>query len=356
MDEFKKLKKFWKGKKVLITGHTGFKGSWMCIFLNMLDAKIIGYSLKPKKKSLFNKSQIKKFLKKNIYNDIQDFEALKKVINNNQPEIIFHLASQAIVSESFKNPLHTIYTNIIGTTNLLECLKNNNSVKSVVIVTTDKVYKIKKKRKYKEDDEIGGIDPYSASKACKEIIVNSYSKSFFLKKKLFNKISTARSGNVIGGGDYSKDRLVPDIISSFKHKKPLLIRNPSHIRPWQHVIEPTFGYLLLAQKQYLGIKQFSNIAWNFGPDSINFLRVNDLVKLFSNIIGKKMIVRIKKSKYLETKILKLDNKKSKKNLNWKPKWNVKTALKKTIELENLKNSYKNIKNVCEKQIYSYLLR
>jgi len=354
MDKYKKLKSFWRGKKVLITGHTGFKGSWMCVFLNMLEAKVFGYALKPDKRSMFNKVRVRKFLKKNVLKDIRSETDLKKIINTTKPEIIFHLASQAIVSESFKDPKNTFETNIMGAVNLLECLKKNKSVKSVVMITTDKVYKINKKKSYKEDDELGGIDPYSASKASKENIVNSYSKSIFSKTHLFNRISTARSGNVIGGGDYSKDRLVPDIIKSIKMNSTLKIRNPNYIRPWQHVIEPIFGYLLLAQELYCCKKEFKNNSWNFGPNNKNFLKVKDLVNITSKLMKKKIKINLVNSKYVETKILKLNNKKSKKFLTWSPKWSVRTAIEKTLEFEMANVSSNKAKTICEKQILNYL--
>jgi CDP-glucose 4,6-dehydratase len=251
LENLNTLKKFWKDKKVFITGHTGFKGAWLCIFMNLLGAKVYGYSLSPKKKSLFNQANCKKFLKKNIYANIQNYNFLRNQILKIRPEIIFHLAAQPLVSKSFKNPLETFNTNIIGTTNILNLVRNQKSIKSVVIITTDKVYEIKKNNKsYNEEDALGGKDPYSSSKVCAEIIMNSYNETFYKNNFLRNKISTARSGNVIGGGDYSENRLVPDIIEAINKKKKLVIRNPSNIRPWQHVIEPLSGYMKLAELQY----------------------------------------------------------------------------------------------------------
>ena len=209
------LKRFWKNKKVFITGHTGFKGTWLSIFLNMFNAQIFGYSLKPEKLSLFNQTKIFELCKQNFYSDINDLKKLKKKLSQSKPEIIFHLAAQPLVSDSYSDPVNTFNTNIIGTVNLLEAARNIKSVKSIVIITTDKVYKINNFNKsYVENDEIGGKDPYSASKACSEIIVNSYIESFVKKGFLKNKISTARSGNVLGGGDYSKNRLMPDILNA----------------------------------------------------------------------------------------------------------------------------------------------
>ena len=214
MENIKQLKKFWSKKKVFITGHTGFKGSWLSIILTYLDSTVDGYSLKPKKNSLFNKSTILHKLKSNTYADINDLIKLKKRIKACKPEIIFHLAAQPLVIESYKEPLKTLNTNIIGTANLLESIRNIKTIKSVVIITTDKVYKIKKHNKlYKELDQLGGFDPYSASKVGAEIVVQSYIKSFFKNSNLENKISTARAGNVIGGGDFSENRLIPEIKS-----------------------------------------------------------------------------------------------------------------------------------------------
>jgi len=215
MESLENLKKFYNKKKIFITGHTGFKGTWLCIILNYLNSSIYGYSLSPEKNSLFNKSKIRKNLSTNIYADITNVNELKKRIKSSNPEIIFHLAAQPLVIDSYKEPLKTFNTNIMGTSNLLECLRDIKSVKSVVIITTDKVYKIEKKnRNYKESDQLGGFDPYSISKVGAEIITDSYIKSFFKNSKLQNKVSTVRAGNVIGGGDFSKNRLVPDIINA----------------------------------------------------------------------------------------------------------------------------------------------
>ena len=250
MESEKKLKKFWKGKKVFITGHTGFKGTWLLIFLNLLGAKVYGYSLREKKNSFYTLVKKKVNLKKNIYSDVCDYNKLDKAIKNLKPEIIFHFAAQSLVGESFKKPFETFNTNFNGTLNILKSIQKKNFIKSVIITTTDKVYKIQKSNhQFEEKDEIGGIDPYSASKVCAEIVSNSYIKSIY-KNSLHNKISIVRAGNVLGGGDYADYRLVPDIIKILRSNKKLIIRNPNHIRPWQHVIEPLYGYLLLAQFQY----------------------------------------------------------------------------------------------------------
>jgi CDP-glucose 4,6-dehydratase len=354
VDKFEKLNKFWKGKKVLITGNTGFKGAWLSIFLNLLNAKVYGYALKPEKQSLFEILKIKKILKKNIFADIENFDILNNYIEKIKPEIIFHLAAQPLVSTSYDQPLETIKTNIIGTSNLLSSLENKNYIQSVVIITTDKVYKIKNKKIFKETDELGGMDPYSASKVCKEIIVNSYVNSIFKNKKLYNKISTARSGNVIGGGDFAQNRLIPDVIRHIFYNQPLKIRNPNNIRPWQHVIEPIYGYLLLAEKQYKNILNRKNISWNFGPRNKNFLKVNEILYLVKKRLKKKIKINFIKSSFKETETLKLNSNKSKDVLNWISKWDILTSLKKTVELEEAIIKKRNVNKICENQILDYL--
>ena len=354
MENISQLKKFWNNKKVFVTGHTGFKGSWLCIVLSYLNSKVHGYSLKPEKNSLFNKSKIIKKLASSTYSDINDFVKLKKKIKQSRPEIIFHLAAQPLVIESYKKPLKTFTTNIIGTLNLLECIKEVKSVKSVVIITTDKVYKINKKNnEYKELDRLGGFDPYSASKACTEVVVNGYIKSFFKNTALKNKISTARAGNVIGGGDFSKNRLVPDIIRAINNKKKLTIRNPNHIRSWQHVLDPLMGYLILAKKQYKNEINNNGHSWNFGPNKNSYKKVIGVV----NYLKKKEQFNynlVKTNKFKETDILKLNSLKAKKKLQWVSKWSFYEALNKTIEWNNLVKKENSTKIVCEKQFLMHI--
>ena len=346
--------KFWKNKKIYITGHTGFKGAWLCIILNLLKSKIYGYALKPSSNSLFEKSKIKKNLLSNTYSDINNLKKLKQDIKNIKPEIVFHLAAQPLVLDSYRNPLKTFNTNVMGTINLLESIKNIKSIKSVIIITTDKVYKVGIKNKsYSEDDELGGIDPYSASKASAELAVNSYIRSFYENSLLKNRVSTARAGNVIGGGDYSKERLLPDIIKSIKNKATLKVRNPNSVRPWQHVIDPLVGYLILAQKQYSGMLKTSNYAWNFGPNKNNFKKVIDIIE-FIKKKQKFKYTLFKTNRDKETKILKLNSKKSKQKLKWSPKWNLKKTLDKIIEWNLLVNKGISAKKVCEKQFLMYI--
>jgi CDP-glucose 4,6-dehydratase len=354
MEDLKKLTNFWCNKKVFITGHTGFKGAWLLIFLNILGAKLYGYSLKTQKNSLFSKIASLIKLKKNINNDILNLKLLKKSLNEIKPDIVFHLAAQSLVGVSYKNPVMTFDTNIIGTLNILEAARSVSSIKSIIIVTTDKVYKIKKGNvMYSEKSELGGNDPYSSSKACAELITTSYIKSFFKNSKLQDKISTVRSGNVIGGGDFAKDRLVPDIMRSIGKNTKLIIRNPNYVRPWQHVIEPLYGYILLAQKQYLKKIKLSEHSWNFGPRNKNFVRVIDIVNIFKKNT-KINLVKKGKNKIKETKILKLNSKKARTELNWRPKWNINTTVDKMIEWNNNAKNKNKIVKICEKQIYDYL--
>ena len=354
MENINQLKKFWSKKKVFITGHTGFKGSWLSIMLIYLDSTIYGYSLKPKKNSLFNKSMISKDLKSNTYADINDIKKLKNKLKKCKPEIIFHLAAQSLVLESYKEPLKTFNTNLMGTLNLLESVRGVKSIKSVVIITTDKVYKINKNNKsYKELDVLGGYDPYSASKVCTEIAVDSYIKSFFKNTGLQNKISTARAGNVIGGGDFSKYRLIPDIIYSINNNRKINIRNPNHIRPWQHVLDPLMGYLTLAEKQFKNKINNDQHAWNFGPSKNNFKKVIDIVKHIKKSEKLKYTL-IKNIKFKETNILKLSSLKAKKKLNWVPKWNLRESLAKILEWNSNTKKGTSPKNMCERQFLMYI--
>ena len=355
MENVRELKKFWSKKRVFITGHTGFKGSWLSIILTYLNSTIDGYSLKPKKNSLFNKSMILKKLRSNTYSDINNLRKLKNKIKDCKPEIIFHLAAQPLVIDSYKDPIKTLNTNIIGTANLLESIRDIKSIKSVVIITTDKVYKIKKdNRLYKELDQLGGFDPYSTSKVGTEIVVESYIKSFFINSNLKNRISTVRAGNVIGGGDFSTNRLIPDIISAINNKKKLKIRNPNHIRPWQHVLDPLMGYLILAKKQYNNKVDNIEHAWNFGPNKNNFKKVIDIVKYIKSSQKFEYTLTKKNINYKETRILKLNSLKAKKKLNWSSKWNLTESIIKILEWnKNTKNGI-SAKDMCERQFLMYI--
>ena len=358
MNKFKYLSKFWKGKKVFLTGHTGFKGCWLSIFLSLLGAKVTGYSLKPSTAlNFYNLIKLNKKIHTSIIGDIRDYDKLKKSILKFSPDFIVHMAAQPLVRQSYDDPKYTYEVNTLGTVNILNILKEINFVKSALIITTDKVYFNDNKKKYfKESDLLGGADPYSNSKSCAESIVNSYNQSFFKEKKIF--VATARAGNVIGGGDFSKDRIIPDYIYSFLKNQKLTLRSPNSIRPWQHVLDPLYGYLLLLMK--LHKKEIaSGSTFNFGPNNSNNKSVNEVISLmdknFDNsvkIIKKKNIL----NNYKESKVLMLDSNKSKKILKWKAQYNLEQSInltsiwfKKFMDKEN-----QDILLVTQDQIGDYL--
>jgi CDP-glucose 4,6-dehydratase len=351
-------KSFWKGKKVFITGHTGFKGSWLCLILNQLGSVVAGYSLPPKKNSLFHIINLKNKIKNNYYSDIRNFKILKKEIDLFKPDIIFHLAAQSLVIDSYFKPFETFEINALGNLNIMEAVKNLNYKGALIVVTTDKVYKIKKnnKKKLNENDELGVTDPYGSSKVCSEIITSSYINSFLSSKNYF-KAAIARSGNVIGGGDFSKYRIIPDFYTAYKLKKKLIIRNPEYVRPWQFVLEPLIGYINLAEKVYLNkIKCSDKLAWNFGPSRNDCISVKELIKilLIKSQNRPEIFTTKKKSGFSETKYLFLSNNKSKKFLGWRNIYNVNSTLDKIVEwYEAPKN--KKIK-ICNDQIFEYLTK
>lgn len=312
------LKKYFYKKKVLITGHTGFKGSWLTQWLLKFEANITGISLSGNKNQFhFNYLKIRRKIN-HIKADIRDFNKIKKIINKIKPDFIFHLAAQALVKESYKNPKFTFETNTFGTLNILESLRKTRKNCSVVLITSDKVYKnYEITNGYSEKDELGGYDPYSGSKAAAEMVIHSYLKSILNKNKLV-KVAIARAGNVLGGGDWAEDRLIPDCVKSWSKKKIALIRSPNSIRPWQHVLEVVHGYLKLAI--HLKRKKIpSGEAFNFGPNKNNVKNVYALIHLMKKN-WKKVKIKVEKKRdknFNETKILKLNSNKSKKLLNWK---------------------------------------
>jgi CDP-glucose 4,6-dehydratase len=328
-----KLLEIYKGKKVFVTGHTGFKGSWLCLWLNFLGADVCGYALKPDTEpSVFNILKLKDKIK-HIEGNICDFEKLNKKISSFCPDIVFHLAAQPLVRQSYKDPMETYQTNVLGVVNILEAVRCNHKVKAVVNVTTDKCYKNKEKDyAYKEDDELGGYDPYSNSKACSELITASYRDSFFniqdFRIKHNTLIATARAGNVIGGGDYSLDRLVPDFVKAVKDNQCIILRSPNAVRPWQFVLEPLLGYLLLG-KELLEGKVEHATAYNFGPREETIITVNEVVEELVSIYGGSYKIDTDKHPH-EAKLLKLDISKVEKELDWRPVYNVKEAINQTM--------------------------
>lgn len=301
----------YKNKKVLVTGHTGFKGSWLVKWLNLLGADVYGYSLK----SETNPNHFS-LLAENVFTeigDVRDYEHFLSFLNDVQPDIVFHLAAQPLVRRSYAQPIETITTNIIGTANLLEACRHVTSVKALVNITTDKCYKNQEWLwSYREHDPLGGYDPYSASKACSEIITSSYRSSFGSSELL---IASARAGNVIGGGDWSEDRLVPDVIRALSSKNIIEIRSPNAVRPWQHVLEPLSGYLLIGQRLLEGQQEFAQ-AWNFGPDEGGHLTVNEVLNGLKEYFS--FNVKYQNSQFHEAGLLTLDCSKAKTLLNWKP--------------------------------------
>jgi len=348
--------KFWKNKKVFVTGHTGFKGGWLCLVLNLLGAKITGYSLKPKTNpSLFRLAGIEKIVEKSIFADVRNYKNLIKQIKFSKASIVFHLAAQPLVRQSYLEPKETFETNILGTLNILECIRKIKTIKSSVLITSDKVYDIRNDKIFKETDPLRGTDPYSASKVSCENLILSYNSSFF-QKNTQQKVATVRAGNVIGGGDYSKDRLIPDLFANVKKNKKIIIRNPNSTRPWQHVLEPLSGYLTLAENIYKKNKIIDRVEpnWNFGPNVSNC----KTVKYIADFISKKENTKIKivkvKSKIFkpETNLLRLSNAKSKKYLRWIPKWSLDKTLIKILEWNSLIKK-KKTRIVCEQQIREY---
>ena len=318
-----KLNQFYRNKKILITGITGFKGSWLASMLLQLNAKVygIGYNPNKNKKLFYNLEIDKKINLKNI--NITDYIKLRKFIRSVEPDIIFHLAAQPLIFESYISPKETININTVGTLNILEISKGLKKLKSLVCVTSDKCYKSNNSTKgFKENDILGGEDPYSASKASAEIIINSYIKSYFLKLRIG--VSSARAGNVIGGGDWSEKRLIPDIVRSLLHNKKIIIRNPGFNRPWQHVLEPLYGYLLLAKKLSQNPKKYSG-AYNFGPKPNTVTSVIKVVKIFINYWGKGNY-KVKGSSYYEQPNLQLNIKKAKTILKYKPTLSMKESI------------------------------
>jgi CDP-glucose 4,6-dehydratase len=348
--------KFWKNKKVFVTGHTGFKGGWLCLMLNLLGAEITGYSLKPKTKlSLFRLAGIEKVVKKSIIADVRNYEKLLNQIKLSKARIVFHLAAQPLVRQSYLQPKETFETNIIGTLNILECIRKIKTIKSSILITSDKVYDIRSNKIFKETDHLRGTDPYSASKVSCENLFLSYYSSFF-QKKTNQKIATVRAGNVIGGGDYSKDRLIPDLLANVKKNKNIIIRNPNSTRPWQHVLEPLSGYLMLAESIYKKNKMVDRVEpnWNFGPNISNCKTVKYIADFISRRENIKLkIVKVKSKIFKpETNLLRLSNVKSKKYLHWFPKWSLDKTLIKILEWNSLIKK-KKARIVCEQQIREY---
>jgi CDP-glucose 4,6-dehydratase len=344
---------FWRSKRVLLTGHTGFKGAWMSLWLHSMGAKVQGFALSPPTSPiLFEEAKVAGLIHSSL-GDIRDFAAVSKVVKDFKPEIVFHMAAQPLVRYSYEAPLETYATNVMGTANLLESIRTVDSVRAVVNVTTDKCYENREwVWGYREDEAMGGYDPYSSSKACSEIITAAYRQSFFDKAGIA--VATARAGNVIGGGDWAKDRLVPDILRAFENKQPVSIRNPNSIRPWQHVLEPLSGYLLLAEKLCAESTNFSQ-AWNFGPKDDDAKPVGWIVEALASKWGEEASWSFDEGDHPhEAHYLKLDISKARQSMGWSPRWTLDQALDHVIEWHNKWLSGGNVRNICLKQIERYL--
>lgn len=361
---------FYKDKSVFITGHTGFKGSWMCRMLSEMGAKVSGYSLEPPTNpSLFCEAGIDKDVKSFI-GDIRDYDNLKRAFNEAKPEIVIHMAAQPIVRDSYKNPRYTYETNVLGTVNILECIREYNSqksegcftknnpgfVRSFLNVTTDKVYLNREwERGYTEDDELDGYDPYSNSKSCSELVTHSYKRSFFDgdSSDLYTAISTARAGNVIGGGDFANDRIIPDCVRAAMKGEDIIIRNPYSIRPFQHVLEPVYVYLMIVQKQYED-RCFEGY-YNVGPDVSDCINAGKMADLFVKYWGEgiKWINRSDNGPH-EANFLHLDCTKLKNTFGWTPKWNIETAVERTVDWYKVYKDVGNTRSFMTAQIYDFL--
>lgn len=345
---------FFKGKKVLVTGHTGFKGSWICRILTNAGAEVTGYALEPPAKpDLFSICEVEERMN-SVIGDIRDREHLMQVFAKSRPEIVLHLAAQPIVRESYRDPAGTYETNVMGTVNLLEAVRKNPCVKSVVNITTDKVYENREwEWGYREDDPLDGYDPYSNSKSCSELVTHSYKKSFFADG--IPAVSTARAGNVIGGGDFAKDRIIPDCIRAAAEKRPIIVRNPHSTRPYQHVLEPLFMYLMIAKYQYED-KSYAGY-YNVGPDDWDCLTTGCLVDLFCEKWGE----GVRWENHFdggphEANFLKLDCSRVKKVFDWRPTWNVEQAVEKTVEWSKIYLGGGNVAQCMDRQIEEFIMR
>ena len=346
---------FYKGKKVLVTGHTGFKGTWMCKVLNILGAQVTGYSLAPmQQQKLFSISGVEKEIDSRI-GDIRQLDSLMNVFHQVQPEIVFHMAAQPLVLEGYENPVYTFDTNVMGTVNVLECIRTNNCVKSFVNITTDKVYQNKEwDWGYRENEVLKGKDPYSSSKSCSELVTYCYQNSFFQDCEI--SISTARAGNVIGGGDFADNRIIPDCIRAALSQKAIMIRNPYSIRPFQHVLEPIMAYLLLAKCQYHS--PLLGGSYNVGPSEEDCITVEQLVRIFIEHWGEGITYQCsdKKNEEKEAKFLKLDCSKIRNLLGWQPTWNIQEAVAETVLWQKAYVSGQDMMEFMDKQIKKFMIQ
>ena len=344
---------FWKGKRVFLTGHTGFKGSWLSLWLKYLGANVTGYALEsPTTPAIFNVARIKGVLEKNIYGNICDASTFTQEMQKAAPEIVIHMAAQSLVRDSYTDPVGTYNTNIMGTVNMLEAARNTLSVKAILNITTDKCYENREwVWGYRENEPMGGRDPYSNSKGCAELLSSAYRSSFLQEAGI--SLATARAGNVIGGGDWAKDRIVPDAMRAFMENKPLLVRNPMATRPWQHVLEPLSGYLLLCQQLINHPKDYDQ-GWNFGPNDEDTQPVSSLANIMTKCWGDDAKWQLDGAAHPhEARDLKLDCSKANTLLNWHPIWGLDKALAQTVQWYKAWSNNEDMHDLTIDQITSY---
>jgi CDP-glucose 4,6-dehydratase len=349
---------FWNGRRVFLTGHTGFKGGWLSLWLSSMGAKVTGYALAPNTNpNFFDVAKVADDLEQSLIADIRDLERLQKAIAGAKPEIVIHMAAQPLVRYSYTNPVETYATNVMGTVHVLESIRSLNCVRAAVIVTTDKCYENKEWAwGYRENEPMGGYDPYSNSKGCAELVTSAYRQSYFPPEKYLKHqvaIASARAGNVIGGGDWSEDRLIPDAIRAFEAKKSLVIRNPLATRPWQHVLEPLSGYLVLAQALYEEGAKFDG-AWNFGPRDDDARAVQEVINLLIKNWGSVANwTQDQREQPHEAHSLKLDCSKARQYLNWTPRWGLEQAIENIIQWHHAYQKQSNLREISLQQISKY---
>lgn len=344
---------FWKNKSVFLTGHTGFKGGWIAHWLSELGAQVHGFSLEPPSTpNFFTETKLHEHLNSSTIGDIRNLDQLKEAINQAKPDILIHMAAQPLVRDSYNRPVETFSSNVIGTVNVLEAARDSGTIKAIVNITTDKCYENREWLwPYREGDRLGGRDPYSASKACAELVASAYRNSFLAEAGIH--LASVRAGNVIGGGDWASDRLIPDFLKALDAGETLTIRSPDAVRPWQHVLEPLSGYLLLAEKLYKHDEGFAE-AWNFGPNDADAKPVRWIVEqLCRSTLGAKWKAGMAKHPH-EAGLLKVDSSKAKARLDWAPRWNLQTALSKTVEWHEAWREGADMYSITSSQIRSYI--
>jgi len=347
------VERFWSGRRVLVTGHTGFKGSWLSLWLVSEGAEVFGYSRRPETEfSLYEASKLGEDLDDRD-GDVKDLPRLREAMRTARPEIVFHLAAQPLVGASYEDPVGTFETNVMGTVNVLEAIRGCMSARAVIVVTTDKVYENREWLwSYRENERLGGKDPYSASKACAELAVRAYVESFFSDESS-PAIATARAGNIFGGGDGTRGRLVPDGLAALADGRPIELRNPQAVRPWQHVLAPLQGYMRLAERLYSEGKAYQE-AWNFGPNDGDVRTVHQVAERLAGLWGSSFAPRPQtESTFKEARALRLDSSKARALLGWTPRWSLETALRKTVEWQKAYLGGSDARELCLRQIREY---